>query len=103
MAFGILSTQGGEIGSDEVTGPDSYSQVTESGGSYDSGGYSIPTDLIRVDTGLVETDNEGQEARVVSTNENFLIVGVYEADGTAQVTGGTDLSNDEFSYQAILK
>jgi hypothetical protein len=89
----LLRAATGEISDvDTVAGPDSYP----------TGGFSIKTSLGRISDTAVSTDAPGYEAREVGAGDpEWLRIEVHSQDGTSEVAGGTDLSGDNFTYQAF--
>lgn len=68
--------------------------------SYPSGGFTVSTDLGRVDEAIVQIDNASWEARLESTDETEMVVGVYSQGSGNEAAAGTDLSDDSVSYTA---
>jgi len=95
----VLRTSSGQLqAADSVDGPSSYP----------TGGFSVNTDLGRVNTAMVDSNNDSYEARATGvgsagsgTQEGFVVVQLYSQDGTGEVDAGTDVSGTEVSYSAF--
>jgi len=75
-----------------TAGPDAY----ENGD-----GYSVSTDLARVDEADASTDASGVEARVTSVaSYNTLVVKMYSTESGDEYAQGADLSDDTVVYEA---
>lgn len=88
-----LAATGQKTQADTVSGPTSYT----------SGGTGFSTDLGRVDTATIETNNEAYEATVtgIASNNEMTVVVVNTSDGV-ELAGGTDLSADDFTFTATM-
>lgn len=92
MPVNILSATNGEQQTNSVSGPSSYP----------TGGFSVDTDLARASEALVGTDAEAYEARVESTSDNSLVIGMYSQGSGTEIAAGTDLSGDSLTYNAYM-
>lgn len=69
--------------------------------SYPTGGFTVSTDLGRVDEAMVEGDDGSWEVRLDSvSSKTDLDVQVFSQDGTGEAAGGTDLSGMGITYDA---
>lgn len=86
----LTSMSGQQSASDTETGPSSYP----------TDGFSVRTSLGRVDRASASVDDGAREARVTGTGSldtaNYVTVQVFEQDTASEVSGGTDLSGDEY-------
>lgn len=87
----ILRAAAGEQQTDSLTGPSSYDSGT---------GFTIDTDLQRVNDMMVASDNNSWEARVASTTDNSAVVQVYSQSTNVEAPSGQDLSSVSFVYNA---
>lgn len=92
MTKKILRAQNGmQTNVDSASGPSSYP----------TGGFSVSTDLGRVDEASVDIDNPLYEARLDSvTSKNSLLVEAYSQASGTELAAGTDLSTDSVTYTA---
>lgn len=89
----ILQAQSGQTNQvDSIAGP----------GSYESGdGFSITTNLGRVDEATAEIDNSTWDARATGVaDNNTVVVSVFSSDSAGEAPQDTDLSGDEITYSA---
>lgn len=73
--------------------------------SYPSGGFSVRTDLGRVDEVIVHAGESGDgqkpfDATAVVQDNNALVVSAFSQPTGVEAAAGTDLSNITFSYTA---
>lgn len=84
-----------------ASGQQSESLSQDGPSSYPSGGFSIRTNLGRVDEAMVQTDDMGFDAKVSQvTDNNVLQVAVVSQDSGNEVSDSTDLSGVSFTYDA---
>lgn len=73
---------------------------TSGPGSYSTGGFSIRTNLGRVDEFDVDAADATYEAQASVSDNNALVVEAHAQDGTGETAAGTDLSGVTFHYSA---
>lgn len=92
MPRNLMRATSGELSeTSEVTGPNSYQ----------SGGFTISTDVGRVDEASIEVSSDDTWiAQVTDTNTTSIIATVRSMDSGNEAANDTDLSAVEFTYTA---
>lgn len=87
----LRAARGGQSAADDVSGPSSYP----------TGGFSVRTDLGRVDRAVAEGDSLDNGYEVTSiADDNALVIQAYDKAAGGEIAGGTDLSDDTVTYLA---
>ena len=69
--------------------------------SYNTGGFTIPTDLGRVDEATLQIDNSSFETRVDSiASNNQIAAQVFSQGSGTEASQDSDFSGDTVTYQA---
>lgn len=69
--------------------------------SYPTGGFSIRTNLGRVDQAIIQGDNSARSYKVQSTPTNHIVATAHSAGSSGtELASGTDLSSDNIVYDA---
>ena len=91
MSSILRAAAGGQSESEEVSAPDSYP----------TGGFSVRSNLGRVDRALAEGDSldNGYEVTSIASN-NAMVVQAYDKAAGGEIGAGTDLSGDTVTYIA---
>lgn len=94
MANNKLVAQSGQVTeADSTSGP----------GSYPTGGFSIQTNIGRVDQAMVEGDNGTYDYELNSVaSHNVVVVQAYNNSTGSEVSSNTDLSGDTITYAAYM-
>lgn len=86
----VRAASGQQIETDTVDGP-----------TYNTGGFTISTNLGRVDEFIVYANGSGYEARYASTESNNQAVVTVHSQGSGDEVGDdTDLTGETFTYTA---
>jgi len=78
---------------DHVSGPNSYA----------TGGFSVRTNIGRVDNQIVEGDNATYEFRASVADNNAIVVSAYSQSTGTEVAANTDLSGVTVTYTAFMQ
>jgi len=86
----IEGDEGGSVSLQSASGPSSY----------DAGaGFTVASNLGRVNEFMVDSDGENNvPGNQTVTNDNEMVVQVFNQDGTGEIAGGTDISGTTFTF-----
>lgn len=87
----LRAMEGGQTEADETSGPSSYP----------TGGFSVRSNLGRVDRAMAEIDDLDTGVEVTSvSDDNALIVQAYDKAAGGEIASGTDLSDNTVTHFA---
>lgn len=87
----LRAAEGGNFEAESNSGPSSYP----------TGGFSVTSDLGRIDEIILDAQNASWEAIRESTSDNSVVVGVYSQGTGTEAAAGTDLSGVDFTHIAF--